>query len=246
MFIVFDSNSYLLDLSSAMKLVKHIPNLFTLGNLACGTLAIVNIFNDEPKTAVYLVLFAAVLDFFDGFLARLLKVNGELGKQLDSMADLVTFGLAPACLLYSLSYNIDGIFRYSFLFLAIFSAYRLAKFNLDTRQSTSFIGVPTPITGITVMSMALLDGGFLYEMVFDYQYGFLVFCAIVSLLLISEIKLPSLKFKKGSISDYYQHIFLLASGIVSLVVYQWLCVPIFYAFYVLSSIIINFAAKKSS
>jgi CDP-diacylglycerol--serine O-phosphatidyltransferase len=229
-----------------MNLVKHIPNMFTLGNLACGALAIVNIFNDEPKTAVYLVLLAAVLDFFDGFLARLLKVSGELGKQLDSMADLVTFGLAPACLLYSLSYNIYGFYRYAFLLLAVFSAYRLAKFNLDTRQSTSFIGVPTPITGITVMSMAMLDGGFFYELVFDYQYGFLIFCMVVSFLLVSEINLPSLKFKKGPISDYYQHIFLFISGIVSLVLFQWLCIPIFYAFYVLSSIIINFAAKKSS
>lgn len=229
-----------------MNLVKHIPNMFTLGNLSCGTLAIVNIFNDEPKTAVYLVLLAAVLDFFDGFLARLLKVSGELGKQLDSLADLVTFGLAPACLLYSLSYNIHGIYRYSFLLLAVFSAYRLAKFNLDTRQTTSFIGVPTPITGITVMSMAMIDGGFFYELVFDYEYGYLIFCAVVSMLLISEIKLPSLKIKKGPISNYYQHIFLLLVGIVSLLLFQWLCIPIFYAFYVLSSIIINFAAKKSS
>jgi CDP-diacylglycerol--serine O-phosphatidyltransferase len=230
-----------------MNLVKHIPNMVTLGNLACGTLAIVNIFNDEPKTAVYLVILAAVLDFFDGFLARLLKVSGEFGKQLDSMADLVTFGLAPSCLLYSLSYNIDGVYRYSFLLLAAFSAYRLAKYNLDTRQSsTSFIGVPTPITGITVMSLAMVDGGFLYDLIFDNGYGFLIFSAIISFLLISEIKLPSNKFKKGPISNYYQHIFLLVTAVISIIFFQWLSVLIFYAFYVLSSIIFNFAAKKSS
>jgi CDP-diacylglycerol--serine O-phosphatidyltransferase len=230
-----------------MNLVKHIPNMVTLGNLACGTLAIVNIFNDEPKTAVYLVLLAAVLDFFDGFLARLLKVSGEFGKQLDSMADLVTFGIAPSCLLYSLSYNIDGVYRYSFLLLAAFSAYRLAKYNLDTRQtSTSFIGVPTPVTGITVMSLAMLDGGFFYELIFDYQYGFLIFSAIASYLLISEVKVPSNKLKKGPFSNYYQHIFLLATGVILIIFFQWLSVLIFYAFYVLSSIIINFAAKKSS
>jgi CDP-diacylglycerol--serine O-phosphatidyltransferase len=229
-----------------MNLVKHIPNMFTLGNLACGTLAIVNIFNDEPKTAVFLVFLAAVLDFFDGFLARLLKVSGELGKQLDSMADLVTFGVAPACLLYTLSFNIDGMARFSFLLLAVLSAYRLAKFNLDTRQSSSFIGVPTPITGITVMSMAMVDEGFFYESVFDYQYGFMLFCVVVSFLLISEIKLPSLKLKKGPVSDYYQHIFLLVTAAISIIFFQWLSVLIFYAFYVLSSIIFNFAAKKSS
>jgi CDP-diacylglycerol--serine O-phosphatidyltransferase len=229
-----------------MNLVKNIPNMVTLGNLACGTLAIVNIFNDEPKTAVFLVFLAAVLDFFDGFLARLLKVSGELGKQLDSMADLVTFGVAPACLLYTLSFNIDGMARFSFLLLAVLSAYRLAKFNLDTRQSSSFIGVPTPITGITVMSMAMVDEGFFYESVFDYQYGFMLFCVVVSFLLISEIKLPSLKLKKGPVSDYYQHIFLLVTAVISIIFFQWLSVLIFYAFYVLSSIIFNFAAKKSS
>lgn len=226
-----------------MNLVKHIPNLFTLGNLSCGVLAIVNIFNSELETAVYFVLLAAVLDFFDGFLARLFKVSGELGKQLDSLADLVTFGVAPSCLLYVLSYNIDGIARYSFLLLAVFSAYRLAKFNLDTRQSNSFIGVPTPITGIMVMSVAMINKDYLYELVFDYKYGFLLFCIIVSYLLVSEIKLPSLKLKKGPFKNYYQHILLLAVGIVSLILFGWLCVPIFYATYVLSSILFNFASK---
>lgn len=229
-----------------MNLIKHIPNAFTLGNLSCGTLAIVNIFNDKLETAVYLVLIAAVLDFFDGFLARLLKVSGELGKQLDSMADLVTFGIAPSCMLYALSYQIDGWMRYSFLLLAVFSAYRLAKFNLDTRQSHSFIGVPTPITGISVMSLAMVDQTKFYDLIFDHGIYYLILCSLFSFLLISEFKLPSLKIKKGPLSHYYQHLFLLISGIVSLFFFAWLTVVIFYALYVLSSIIINFAAKKSS
>jgi len=86
-----------------LKIQKQIPNLFTLGNLTCGVLAILSIFNDELETAVYLVILAAILDFFDGFLARLLKVSGELGKQLDSLADLVTFGVAPSFMLYASS-----------------------------------------------------------------------------------------------------------------------------------------------
>ena len=229
-----------------MNVLKHIPNIFTLGNLTCGTLAIVHIFNDEYERAFFLVLLAAVLDFFDGFLARLLKVSGELGKQLDSMADLITFGLAPTCLLYSMSFRIDGPFRYAFLLLAIFSAYRLAKFNLDTRQSVSFIGVPTPITGIMVMSLSMLKPGFLHDFIFENQLGFAGFCLVVSLLLVSEIHLPSLKIKKGPVSNYYQHIFLLLAGLVSVVLFQWQCIPIFYALYVLSSILINFATKKSS
>jgi CDP-diacylglycerol--serine O-phosphatidyltransferase len=86
-----------------LRIQKQIPNLFTLGNLTCGVLAILAIFNDNLDQAVYLVILAAILDFFDGFLARLLKVSGELGKQLDSLADLVTFGVAPAFMLYACS-----------------------------------------------------------------------------------------------------------------------------------------------
>ncbi len=228
-----------------MNAIKHIPNCFTLGNLSCGTLAIIQIFEENHKTAVYLVLLAAVLDFFDGFLARLLKVSGELGKQLDSLADLVTFGIAPSVLLYHMSYNISGVFRYAFLLLAVFSAYRLAKFNLDTRQSNTFIGVPTPITGIMCMSLAMVENG-LIEDLFDYQYAYLLFCSIVSYLLISPFKLPSLKLKKGPVSNYYQHIFLLTIGIIALMLYQWLSVAIFYIAYVLSSFLFKFATKKSS
>ena len=231
--------------SSQMNILKHIPNLFTLGNLSCGVLATLNIFEGQYESAAYLVLFAAVLDFFDGFLARLFKVSGELGKQLDSLADLVTFGVTPSFLLYALSDEIDGPARYAFLFLAVFSAYRLAKFNLDTRQTTSFIGVPTPIKGIMVMSWAFIDNG-ISEDLFTYEYAYVIFCILVSLLLISEIKLPSLKIGKGPLKSYALHLFLVPSGILLIVLYSWMGIPIFYVLYVLSSILFNFATKKSS
>lgn len=226
------------------RIQKQIPNLFTLGNLTCGVLAILAIFNDNLDQAVYLVILAAILDFFDGFLARLLKVSGELGKQLDSLADLVTFGVAPAFMLYACSDMIDGYARYCFVLLAVFSAYRLAKFNIDTRQTTSFIGVPTPITGLTCISWGIIDGE-VKDYIFENQWMFIAFCVIVSLLLVSEIKMPSLKFKKGGkAGQYTQHVVLLAIGIISLMFFGWLCVPIFYAAYVLSSILINFAPKR--
>ncbi len=228
-----------------MNILKHIPNLFTLGNLSCGILAIQKIFQEDLKTAVYLVVLAAILDFFDGFLARLFKVSGELGKQLDSLADLVTFGVAPAFMVFSLANNINEGFRYAFLLPAIFSAYRLAKFNIDKRQSHSFIGVPTPITGIMMMSWAMIDIDSINELIFDYNYGFLIFCILISYLLISEIKLPSLKFSKGPLKNFYQHILLFLIGLISLILWGWLCVPIFYVSYVLSSILFNFATKKS-
>jgi CDP-diacylglycerol--serine O-phosphatidyltransferase len=226
-----------------LRIQKQIPNLFTLGNLSCGVLAILAIFNDQQETAVYLVILAAILDFFDGFLARLLKVSGELGKQLDSLADLVTFGVAPSFMLYANAELIHGYARYSFILLAVFSAYRLAKFNIDTRQTTSFIGVPTPITGLTCIAWGIIDGK-AKDFIFDNQWVFVLYCVLVSLLLVSEIKMPSLKFKKGKSSQYTQHLILLVIGLVSLLFFGWLCIPIFYAAYVLSSILINFAPKK--
>jgi CDP-diacylglycerol--serine O-phosphatidyltransferase len=226
-----------------LKIQKQIPNLFTLGNLTCGVLAILAIFNGERETAVYLVILAAILDFFDGFLARLLKVSGELGKQLDSLADLVTFGVAPSFMLYASAEMINGYARYSFILLAVFSAYRLAKFNIDTRQSTSFIGVPTPITGLACISWGMINGD-VKDFIFDQPWVFVLYCIVVSLLLVSEINMPSLKFKKGKSSQYTQHLILLVIGIVSLLFFGWLCIPIFYAAYVLSSILINFAPKE--
>jgi len=217
-----------------IRIKKQIPNLFTLGNLSCGVMAILCIFKDELQPAVLWVLLAAVLDFFDGFLARLLKVSGELGKQLDSLADMVTFGVAPGCMLYALSSDIDGYVRYVFLLLPVFSAYRLAKFNIDTRQSTSFIGVPTPVTGIMCMSWGYIDESF-REYIFVNPWSFALFCVVVSLLLVSELKLPSLKLKKGPLSSYTKHIVLLLIGLIALVFSGWLCIPVFYLAYVLSS-----------
>jgi CDP-diacylglycerol---serine O-phosphatidyltransferase len=213
---------------------KQIPNLFTLGNLSSGVMAILSIFNDNLERAVLWVIFAAILDFFDGFLARLLKVSGELGKQLDSLADMVTFGIAPGFMLYALGSPIDGPVRYLFLLLPVFSAYRLAKFNIDTRQSHSFIGVPTPVTGIMCISWACVDDAY-KSYIFENPWSFGLFCFLVSILLVSELKLPSLKIKKGPLSDYTKHIVLFGIGVVSLVFFGWLCVPIFYVAYVLSS-----------
>ncbi len=218
---------------------KQIPNLFTLGNLSCGVMSILCIFQDDLQLAVLWVLLAAVLDFFDGFLARLLKVSGELGKQLDSLADMVTFGVAPGFMLYALSDDIDGYVRYAFLLLPVFSAYRLAKFNIDTRQTNSFIGVPTPITGIMCISWGYIDEQ-IREYIFVNPWSFVLFCSVVSLLLVSRIRLPSLKLKKGPLRDFTKHLVLLGIGLVSLFFFGWLCIPIFYVAYVLSFVSIVF------
>jgi CDP-diacylglycerol---serine O-phosphatidyltransferase len=226
---------------------KQIPNMFTLANLCCGVFAILLITHNRFEEAAYLVLLAVVFDFFDGFLARLLKVNGELGKQLDSLADLVTFGIAPAIMLYVFAMKYELIdAKFAFILLAIFSAYRLAKFNIDTRQSKSFIGVPTPITGVMVISWAFIEKSHesIFKLLFTNPFAFVSFCFIISLLLVSEIPLPALKIKKGTIKDYWQQLMLIGFSIICLMFFKWLAIPIIYSFYVLSSVIINFATNK--
>ncbi len=235
---------------------KQIPNLFTLGNLTCGVLAIILAQGEKTiHIAAYLIFLAAILDFFDGFLARLLKVSGEMGKQLDSLADCVTFGVAPSIMLLRyftsrvfLNFEYCGIDYYgmwAFILLPIFSAYRLAKFNIDTRQSESFIGVPTPITGLMVASWALIpQTNIVHYFIFSNVWLYIIFCITISLLLVSEIPLVSLKFKKGKpLKDYTVQLIIAAIGLFSIIAFQWLAVPIIYVVYVLSSVFVSFAKK---
>ncbi len=229
---------------------KQIPNLLTLANLSCGVLSIVSVLDDNPHQAAFFIFLAVLFDFFDGFIARLLKVSGELGKQLDSLADCVTFGVAPGFILYHINFDyihFDFSFtKYAFLLIPIFSAYRLAKFNIDTRQSESFIGVPTPITGVMIASWVFIEDTFenLHELIFFNDWFYLLFCILVSFLLISELPLVSLKFKKGKkMKDYTVQIVIAVIGLLSILLFQWLAIPIIYLVYVLSSVFINFAKK---
>jgi CDP-diacylglycerol--serine O-phosphatidyltransferase len=134
-----------------MVIRRLIPNLLTAGNLIGGILAIIFALTGDLELAPYCILAAALFDFLDGFVARLLKVQSELGKQLDSLADMVTFGVAPGILMLMIlnrslsSINPDYVFLSWFaLIIPVFALFRLAKFNLDARQSDSFIGLPTP------------------------------------------------------------------------------------------------------
>lgn len=154
------------------RIIGFIPHLFTLGNLLCGCLAIKYAFEWDLVMAAYLVGIAAVLDFFDGFLARLLKVSGDLGKQLDSLADIVSFGVVPGMVMFQMI-KLSLIFQYKDIssgdtvlyhetfpliafFIPLFSALRLAKFNIDSRQTDSFIGLPTPANAIFIVSIPLI------------------------------------------------------------------------------------------
>lgn len=188
---------------------KHIPNLLTLGNMLCGMMAIL-LFISSPtefELAVILIGIAAVLDFFDGFVARWLGVSGEMGKQLDSLADVVSFGVAPAFgLAMNMNVVIDGAWSDTFyllltlapLSIALFSALRLAKFNIDTRQTDQFIGLPTPANTIMVLSItwAIREGDISLDALGDYSFvPVVLFIAFSSLMLIAELPLIALKFK---------------------------------------------------
>jgi CDP-diacylglycerol---serine O-phosphatidyltransferase len=149
-----------------MGIKKHIPNTITSGNLFCGCLALVNVFEGDLVWACYLVGIAVILDFFDGFSARMLGVASPIGKDLDSLADMVTFGVVPGAMLYKLigfflAFDADGnvtgsLIPYLGFCVTVFSGIRLAKFNNDTRQTDSFIGVPTPTNAILVSSLVLI------------------------------------------------------------------------------------------
>ncbi|MES2513690.1 MAG: CDP-alcohol phosphatidyltransferase family protein [Bacteroidota bacterium] len=155
-----------------MNIKKHIPNAITCCNLFCGCLAIIQAFEGNLVNAAYLVSLALIFDFFDGFAARMLRVASPIGKDLDSLADMVTFGVVPGLVMFQLhkfsllnyverlhgdempSYFI--VLKYSAFIITIFSAVRLAKFNNDIRQTDSFIGVPTPAVAIFILSIAFV------------------------------------------------------------------------------------------
>lgn len=247
-----------------MNIKKHIPNAITCCNLICGCLAIVQTFNGNLVGAAYLVGLAAIFDFFDGFAARLLKVSSPIGKDLDSLADMVTFGVVPGFVMFRMislavyktgieqSHNLvpePSTIPYLAFLIPVFSALRLAKFNNDTRQSDSFVGVPTPANSILICSLPLIlniNGG-----VNDAQQSsafepyllnvnFLVVITIImSVLLVAELPLIALKFKSfGWKGNEIRYVFLISS-VLFLVFFRYAGLPLVIVFYVMISVINN-------
>ncbi len=186
-----------------------VPNMLTLANLVAGALAIVIALRTHDYVAsLWLIIAAAVCDFFDGFAARLLKQTSPLGVQLDSLADDISFGLAPAVVMfdlysqstsyYAISESVMGALGYVCFIVAAFSALRLAKFNIDTTQSEEFEGLPTPANALMLMSLAALAAS---GRVVLFQEHVLLISVATSFLLISPIRMFSLKFKSFSLAD---------------------------------------------
>lgn len=247
-----------------LKVKQNIPNFLTCCNLLCGCLAIVCAFEGSLVWAAYLVGIAAVFDFFDGFVARLLGVSSPIGKDLDSLADMVTFGVVPGIVMYKMI-QVSGEITSGTALLSleiiafiipIFSAIRLAKFNNDTRQSESFIGLPTPANAIFITSFPLI-GRFYIELkgsAYDDQSinilfnpAFLVVLTfILSFLLVANLPLFALKFKSfGWKGNEIRYVFL-ALSLVLLIGLQFLGIPLIIILYVVLSIINNLFLKPKS
>lgn len=262
-------------------MLRSIPNFITILNLTCGCIGIVLVLSspDYLKYGAFLILIAGVLDFLDGFAARLLNVKSEIGKQLDSLADVVTFGVLPSMMLFELlklTYDVQGIewlnckhllpdyqahvacsinqmIPYFPAFLvAIFSAIRLAKFNIDTRQVDGFIGLPTPANAILVSSLVLMISNEGQDFEFDeiINYNFLYSFIFAScILMVSKIPMISLKFKNISWNlNIWRYILLIGCITIMLFTYfkglsyfgMGLCI----IYYIIVSIISGFSKKE--
>ena len=205
-------------------IVKHIPNTITSMNLLCGVLGVIASFNGRLELGFELMILAAVFDFCDGLAARLLKAYSEIGKELDSLADDVSFGVLPAVMLYQISGTDIWFLKYLPLVLAAFSALRLAKFNLDERQHDSFIGLPTPAAAMICGSLATLvtvrPDCFLAHWCQEPVF-IPVLALVLCFLLVSEIPMFSMKFgggKKASKLETAKRIaFLVIVGLAAII-----------------------------
>ena len=220
---------------------KHIPNLLTCGNLLAGSLAVVfTLYHHRPDIAMALIVLAAVFDFIDGLVARALGVSSPIGKDLDSLADVVSFGLAPATLVwYTLQgLGITSIWSYGVFLLVAFAALRLAKFNNDTRQSTSFLGLPVPSNALFFLgyTSSLPMVVFLLGPV-----GALVVTLVLTLLfgslMLGELPMFSFKLTKAPLRALWKQIALVVVSVISILIFGWAGCSIAIAFYLFLSLL---------
>lgn len=219
-------------------MLKHIPNAMTCGNLLCGCIGLVMALRGHLETASWLIGLAAILDFGDGFVARMVNVSGPFGKELDSLADVVTFGVLPATIVFQLCWFQQlGTISYGAFLIAILSALRLANFNIDTRQSESFIGLPVPANAMMIAAFPLMAN---YQPQYDaiWQNDIALGMMVAfSFLLVSEIPLFALKFKSFAWADNkIKYIFLGVSALLLLFL-QFAALPIIVGLYIVFSLV---------
>jgi CDP-diacylglycerol--serine O-phosphatidyltransferase len=250
--------------------MKQIPNIFTLLNLFLGCIAIVfalqtesfiikvdgegvTSFNIPEKLALasFFIFAAALVDFLDGFVARLLNATSEMGKQLDSLSDVVSFGVAPAVIMYQLlrisfikeenGLDTQLMWLLPAFVLACAGAYRLARFNIDIEQSYGFKGVPIPAAGLLIASFPLIlhYGNSLIDVsnLLTNKWVLYVIIAVVSWLMVSKLPLMALKFKDYSIKNNLPKYILVALAVAAAVLLKWLAVPVVFVAYIILSLL---------
>lgn len=229
---------------------KHIPNSLTCCNLICGCMATGAAFYGNYQWALLMIIIGAVFDFFDGMVARALGVSSNIGKELDSLADMVTFGVAPSSILFYLFTEVhypeilDSVFDlipYTSFLMAAFSALRLAKFNIDERQHQQFIGLPTPANALFWSSLVVGAHPFLVSLKFNAVFLFL-FMVLFCMLLVCEIPMLALKFKNYTWAyNKQRYIFLI--GCLPLLFLGTLSLAAIIIWYIVASIVLYKTAK---
>lgn len=227
-------------------MTRHIPNFLTLCNLAMGCYGTVAVFQGDLHTGAFMIWLGAAFDFLDGFAARVLNKFSPIGKDLDSLADLITFCFLPGSIIFALITRNDGSgwLGFSGYLLVAFGALRLAKFNNDTRQAETFYGLPVPATAIFVSAFPFFA---------DYSDGLAVFLTTpeilailalsLALMMVSDIKLLALKFKNPSWKDNWPRYLLLGLSLGLLLAFQVNALPMIIVSYVMLSVVMNFLGK---
>jgi CDP-diacylglycerol--serine O-phosphatidyltransferase len=228
-------------------LKAFVPNFITLLNLLSGGIAVIFAVKGDLSTAALFVFFGIFFDFFDGFLARKLNVSSEMGLQLDSLADLVTSGLAPALVLVNLielsilpSQDANCFLPYLGLLVLLCSAYRLAKFNISTEQSQFFIGLPTPANALLIMSLPLIldyQNSDSYNALILNPFFLVVVTLLSSFLLNAPVKLIALKFKTWNFSENASKYILIIFSLVGLILFKFAGIPLIIIFYIIISLV---------
>ena len=219
-----------------MKFVKHIPNTITSMNLLCGALGVIFAFKGALDIAFYLMLAGAVCDFCDGFAARILKAYSPMGKELDSLADLITFGFLPSIMLYKCMdiYHPGEWYCYLPLIIVVFSALRLAKFNIDETQREEFEGLPTPGAAILCLSVAAICE--MYGIVVEQEWLCLL-SVLTAAMLVSPVRMFSFKFKSWRWSNNKLRYIFLVSCILAISLLRLYAIPVIIVLYIAISTI---------
>ena len=222
---------------------RQIPNFITLGNLLCGVIACIYAANGALPWAALFICLGIFLDFFDGMAARLLNVASPLGKELDSLSDVVTSGVAPGFILWNILSNGVGekwpeFLPYTALLIPLFAAYRLAKFNIDSRQSHSFLGLPTPANALIWVGVALTPALPMDELTFII--ALIAISLVTDVLMVSELPMFSLKFnfkEMGWKHNSVQYLFLIGCAAIIVASRQWYAISLIILWYIILSAI---------